>query len=340
MCHINDNFQQMDNISQTPNITEALQAELDTISLLLIRGLQELQAMDMDYGSYFMPSQTLSQGLERMMKVLLFMSNNVESREFKKKSHDLKIFWDKLKECNIVRSVSDPFFEDILNILSKFGLYARYYYIDILGGKPSDFNPQLEWEKLESKFLDEDPQRYKMLTNGDDANNLIKEMIRHFQISIEKIINSLSIAVVNYARINDGAGWVVPPTIRAFANLTDNDFGKNVYQKWPNCLEYVAHPHKRTWFDSLIRLFHPFRKSRVIHKSNYSGRWPFRNIEEVIIEKRFSLKGTFYVITINGYDCALNGDTYEKLHLARPYDAGLAVRGITIQPFLDMAMKL
>ena len=328
----------MDIISRDIRITEAIQAELDTISILLIRGLQELQAMDMNYGSYFMPSQTLSQGLERMMKVVLFLSNNVEKGVFKKLSHNLNTLWNKMIECNIVSPIADPFFERILNILSEFGQYARYYYIDILGGVPSNFNPQFEWEKLESQFIDEDSQRYKMLINGDDANVLIKDIIRCLQIPIEKLVNSLSITIVNYE--NREIGWVVPLTIRAFANLNDDSFGKNVYNEWPKCLETMAKPHKRTWCDSLIRLIHPFRKSRVIYKRKYTERWPFRNIKKVRIERRNSLKGTFYVITINGYNCALNGKTSEKLHLARPYEAGLAVAGISIQPFLDMAKKL
>ena len=328
----------MDINSRDSCITEAIQAELVTISLLLIRGLQELQAMDMTYGSYFMPSQTLSQGLERMMKVVLFLSNNVEKREFRQKSHNLKMYWDKLIDCNIVRSISDPYFEDILNNLSEFGLNARYYYIDILGGEPSNFNPQLEWEKLESKFLDEDPQRYKMLTNGDDASVLIKDIIKRIQIPIERVINSLSIAIVNYEKRE--VGWVVPLTIKAFADFNDDIFGKNIYQNWPKCLETVTQPHKRTCFDVIIGLLHPLWKSKVVYKSNYNGEWPFRNIQKVRIEKRKGFKDTFHIITINGYDCALDGKTFAKLHLARPYEAGLAVPGIPIQPFLDMAKKL
>lgn len=319
--------------------SEAIQAELDNISLLLIRGFQELQAMDMNYGSYFIPSQTLSQGLERMMKVLLFLSGNFRKGQLKGKfSHDLNKLWSKLIIDKIAEPIFDPYFEIILKILSEFGHNARYFYIAILDGEPLDFNPQEEWENLESRFMNEAPQRYKMLSNGDDADVLIKDIIRRLQIPIEKVINSLSSAIVNYEKRE--AGWVVPPTIRAFADFNDESFGKSVYQEWPKCLETTGRPHKRTWCDVLISLIHPFRKSRVIYKRNYTGRWPFRNIEKVRIERRSCHKGTFYVITINDYECALNGKTSEKLHLARPYEAGLAVVGISIQPFLDMAKEL
>lgn len=285
-----------------------------------------------------MPSQTLSQGLERMMKVALFLSNNAKKGEFKKKAHSLNKLWNKLKECDIVEPISDPYFDSILNILSKFGQNARYYYISILDDEPSDFNPQFEWEKLESLILDETPQRYKMLTNGDEANDLIKEMVRRLQIPIEKVINSLSMVIVNYGK--NEVGWVVPPTIKAFANFNKDTFGMSIYHEWPQCLEIKLEPYKRNWCDLLICLFNPFRKSKVIYKKDYQREWPFREIKKVRIEKRKTSRGLFHVITINGYDCALDGRTSSLLHLARPHEAGLAVVGISIQPFLDLAKEL
>ena len=326
-------------ISRDTKITEALQAELDTISLLLIRGLQELQAMDMYYGSYFMPSQTLSQGLERMMKVILFLSGKVRKGQLKGKySHGLNKLWDKLTTDNIVNPISDPYFADILNILSEFGYNSRYYYISILDGEPLNFNPQEEWEKLENKFLNEDPQRYQMLRNGDDATILIKDMVSRLQIPIELIINRLSKVIVDY-EIRE-IGWVVPPAIKSFANISPDSFGKNIYREWPQCLEVIAKPHKRNWRDFLIRLIHPFRKSKVISKRDYQGEWPFRDVKKVRIEKRMCKHGPLHIITINGFDCALDGKTAAILKIARPHEAGFAVVGVSTQPFLVFAMKL
>ena len=329
----------MDIISRDTKITEAIQAELDTISLLLIRGLQELQAMDMKYGSYFMPSQTLSQGLERMMKVTLFLSGKVRKGQLKGIfSHGLDKLWDELITDNIVDSISDPFFDDILNILSEFGYNARYYYISILDGKPLNFNPQEEWEKLEIQFLNEDPQRYQMLRNGDDATILIKEMIRRLQIPIEILIKNLSKVIVDYEKRE--VGWCVPLAIKSFANIGADSFGKNVYKEWPQSIAIIAKPHKRNWRDFLIRLFHPFRKSKVINKRDYQGEWPFRDVKKVRIEKRMCKRGPLHIITINGFDCALDGKTAAILKIARTHEAGFAVVGISTQPFLDLAIKL
>lgn len=329
----------MNKILRDIKFTEAIQAELDTVSLLLIRGLQELQAMDMNYGSYFMPSQTLSQGLERMMKVILFLSGKVRKGQLKKEySHDLNKLWVELTTEKIVDSIPDPFFDDILKILSEFGHNARYYYTSILDGKPLNFNPQGEWEKLESRFLNEDPQRYQMLRNGDEATILIKEMVRRFQIPIEILISRLSKVIVDYEKRE--VGWVVPTAIKSFANIGADSFGKNVYKEWPQSLEIIAKPHKRNWRDFLIRLFHPFRKSKVIRKRDYHGEWPFRDVKKVRIEKRTCKRGPLHIITINGFDCALDGRTASILEIARTHEAGFAIVGISTQPFLDLAMKL
>lgn len=329
----------MDIIARESQIIEAIQAELDTTSLLMIRGLQELQAMDMSYGSYFMPSQTLSQGLERIMKVLLFLSGSVSAGKLKGfYSHNLNKAWNKLVEHDIVKPISDSLTENILIILSEFGFNARYYYIDVLDGKPSDFNPQAEWEKLEGLLIGENPQKYKMLSNGDDTSVLIKDINRRLQIALEKIINRLSVAIVKYE--NRETGWVVPSVIKAFADFNDNSYGKNIYKEWPDCLIKVPQAHKRTCRDRVIRLLHPFRKSMIVEKRKYNGKWPFRNIEKVRIEKRKTHRGALHIITINGYDCALDGRTSYILNMARPYEAGLAIIGISIQPFLDMAKEL
>lgn len=329
----------MDIISRDYHITEAIQAELDTSSLLLIRGLQELQAMNLDYGSYFMPSQSLSQGLERLMKIVLFLSGIVNRGELKEKySHGLIKSWNKLIEHDIVMPISDSLAGNILYILSEFGYNARYYYINVLDGRPSNFNPQAEWEKLENLLMSENAQSYKMLTNGDDANVLITTMVKRLQISIEKIIKSLSVAIIEYEKKE--IGWVVPPVIIVFADLNDDSYGKNIYKEWPDCLRHVPQAHKRTCRDRVIRLLHPFRKSKVVVKRNYNGKWPFRNIEKVRIEKRKTHRGALHIITINGYDCALDGRTSYILNMARPYEAGLAIIGVSIQPFLDMAKEL
>lgn len=329
----------MDTISRDAQITEAIQAELDTISLLFVRGLQELQAMNMNYCSYFIPSQTLSQGLERMMKVILFLSGKVEKGQLKGKfSHGLYKLWTKLTTENIVVPITEPYFDDILNILSKFGENARYFYISILDGEPSYFNPQEEWEKLENKFLNEDPHRYQMLCNGDDATILIKEIVRRLQIPIEILIKSLSKVIVDYEKRE--VGWVVPSAIKSFANIGADSFGKNVYKEWPLNLEVITKPHKRNWRDFLIRLIHPFRKSKVISKRDYQGEWPFRDVKKVRIEKRMCKRGPLYIITIKGFDCALDGKTAAILKIARTHEAGFAVVGVSTQPFLDLAMGL
>ena len=50
-------------------IAEAIHFELGTDAQLIIRGFQELQSLDAEHGVYFLASQSLAQGLERVISV-------------------------------------------------------------------------------------------------------------------------------------------------------------------------------------------------------------------------------------------------------------------------------
>ena len=63
-------------------------------------------------------------------------------------------------------------------------------------------------------------------------------------------------------------------------------------------------------------------------------------MKKVRIEKRMCKRGPLHIITINGFDCALDGRTASILKIARTHEAGFAVVGISTQPFLDLAMNL
>ena len=63
-------------------------------------------------------------------------------------------------------------------------------------------------------------------------------------------------------------------------------------------------------------------------------------MEKVRIEKRMYNQIPLHIITINGYDYALDGRTASLLHIAGIQDTGIAVVGISTQPFLKLAMGL
>ena len=46
------------------------------------------------------------------------------------------------------------------------------------------------------------------------------------------------------------------------------------------------------------------------------------------------------IVTINGYDYALNGAAKRKYKLEDPHEAGMAILGKSIGDFITMALKL
>ena len=325
------------------NIAEAIHKELKIDAQLIIRGFQELQSLDIENDDYYLVSQLLSQGLERMMKVILFLSDRIQPGDMKGDfGHNLETLWHRVRDDHDV-TIKDKVLNKELKVLSEFNKNARYYYLSIMDGENVKFDPQKEWERLEQDYIDSNSINYKKLTNGDDAKSLIQRINRHHIKSLEKIVCFLSSIIVKL-NVNE-VGWIVPLAFQKYATYKAEEFGTTDYAEWPQCLEYKDNPYKISWRNNLANwwkrmLGRQHEKSIVVKKKNFKGIWPFRDIQKVKVIRRKDKNVTYYFIAINGYLCALNGDTADKLHLPNPYKAGYAVSGISIQPFLDIAKCL
>ena len=338
----NYNSTDMENLYRGQKIADAIHFELEIDAQLIIRGFQELQSLDAERGVYFLVSQSLSQGLERMMKVILFLSNSIQPGEMKRSfGHDLEILWQRAK--NHCEPVEDAVLNKELKILSEFNKYARYYYLNIMDEKECAFDPQKEWEELEDEQLYKEPNIFLRLANGDEANKIIQKINCSHIIPLEKIVCILSRALVRY-QIRE-IGWIVPIAFQEFAKYNEYSYGKTDYSAWPECLEHKDKPYKLTWLDTCLEFWGNLmglqhEKSQIVYKSEFDGQWPFRDIQEVKIIKRENKAQTYYLISINGHLCALNGKTADELHLPTPHKAEYAVAGYSTQQFLDMVMEL
>lgn len=330
-------------INREQNIVEAIHKELKIDAQLIIRGFQELQSLDIENNDYFLASQLLSQGLERMMKVILFLSDRIQPGEMKSEfGHNLEFLWHRVRDNHNV-TIKDKVINKELRVLSEFNKNARYYYLNIIDGENAKFDPQKEWETLEQDYIDSNSINYKKLTNGDDTKSLIKMINHHHIISLEKIVCILSsiIVKVNFNEV----GWIVPLAFQKFSTYKAEELGTTDYAEWPQCLEHKDKPYKITWRNNLADwwerlLGRQHEKSIVVKKKNYEGIWPFRDIQKVKVIRRQDRNLIYYFIVINGYLFALNGYTADKLHLPTPYKANYAVSSLSIQPFLDIAMGL
>ena len=334
----------MEYVNRNQRIVEAIHFELEIDAQLFVRGLQELQSLDVENGVYFVASQSLAQGLERLMKVVLFLSGNIQPGEMKRPlGHNLEELWKRVKNSGCCEPVVDEILDKELIILSKFNQNARYHYLSIMDGEEITFNPQEEWEKLEDEHMLKGSISFVSLANGDEANKIIQRINCCHIIPLEKIVCTLCRALVRY-QIRE-IGWSVPIAFQEFAKYKDDSYGKTDYSGWPKCLEHKDKPCKLTWLDTCLNFWGNLiglqqEKSQIVYKNEFENQWPFRDIQEVKVIKREYKRDTFYLIVINGHLCALNGETSDKLHLPTPHKAGYAVVGYSTQSFLDLAMKL
>ena len=331
----------MEYVNRNQRIVEAIHFELEIDAQLFVRGLQELQSLDVENGVYFVASQSLAQGLERLMKVVLFLSGNIQPGEMKRPlGHNLEELWKRVKNSGCCEPVVDEILDKELIILSKFNQNARYHYLSIMDGEEITFNPQEEWEKLEDEHMLKGSISFVSLANGDEANKIIQRINCCHIIPLEKIVCTLCRALVRY-QIRE-IGWSVPIAFQEFAKYKDDSYGKTDYSGWPKCLEHKDKPCKLTWLDTCLNFWGNLiglqqEKSQIVYKNEFENQWPF---QEVKVIKREYKRDTFYLIVINGHLCALNGETSDKLHLPTPHKAGYAVVGYSTQSFLDLAMKL
>lgn len=122
-----------------------------------------------------------------------------------------------------------------------------------------------------------------------------------------------------------------------FLSLKDDDLGKTIYKNITREVEKVnVAPYKRTNTDELERNINPNFKSKKIKKTDYEQDWPFC-AEEVILELR---NRYWAIITIDGWDYALNGTASNKYKLELVDDAGMIIYGKPFYKFIDMAREL
>lgn len=325
-------------------IVEAIQKELDIDAQLIVRGFQELQSLNIENGGYFLASQSLSQGLERMMKVVLFLSDKLNTGDLKGNyGHNLEKLWNRIRDLHEYKQNKDKTLNKELKTLSEFNKRARYYYLNILDGVNDNFDPQREWEKLEDEYLHNSPAGYSKLSNWNYASTIITQINRSHIMTIERIVVFLSRVIVTQQKSE--IGWTVPLVFQEFSSYDEDKFGETDYVTWPQCLEHKDKPYKITWRDACSAFFFQLigrghDRFKVVYKKNFKGVWPFRKFKKVCVIRRCNKKHIFHLISINGYLCALDGRTAAILHLPTPHRAGFAVVGYSTQPFLDVAMEL
>lgn len=331
----------------------AILEEFDTSNKLIKLGLGELQNINIDNNFYFLPFQLLSQGFERFMKAYICIGHFhlyqklPNFRYLKNLGHDLEKLIKKIinnyyfdfdrPQFYIDEEFikNDPDLKELLFILSEFGKLARYYNFDLITDNTQiGINTKQLWENFENKILNE--KDYEKLMSFDLSQEVYQKITSHIIIIFEKFISALSRQLI-FKCLGQKGLELSSTTAFEFGTLYDKDFGKKDYRT--QTTKYKETPkkiHKRTAIDEIQRKINPHYISRKISKSKYKGEWPFY-VEEVIIECRHS---HWCIVTIDGFDYALNGSAKGRYKLENPHDAGMAILGKSISNFIQMTLEL
>ena len=331
-----------------------LHEELNTSIKLIKLGFGEYQNLDLANDFYYLPFQLISSGFERLMKCHICLGHYEKNNSFpepnlfrnklkhdllKLKSHILENYFQGnsqalLQDFEYLKDDKD--LEHLLSLLSEFGKFARYYNLNVVTGEVAPgIDVKQKWEEYENRFIKEDKELLKKLSKIEGTEEVIRIITQKTIGKLERFVRALS-RQFTLGKLGSLAQQFSPSTYE-FLTIKDSDFetidyrqGTTRYKK----REYKT--HKRTIKDKINRKTNSNYRSKKISKDEYEGEWPFLS-DSIIIECR---NQHWCIVTIDGYDYALNGAAKDKYKIENTHEAGMAILGKSTQPFIDLALKL
>ena len=324
--------------------------ELETSRELLKSGFGHLQEIDMGSTFYHLPHQLLASGFERLMKCYVAVVRKGRDGAYpdraamKSLGHDLESLLDTIctehyggtqrplvrQDLAFVRT--DPVLKECVRILSLFGKMGRYYNLDVVAGADhGSMDPRAEWEALESRVEDpipyvHDPERLHRDYYPRVNSGLIAKM--------ERLVRAIAMQFTLGGHADPGGELRrLSVVYQEFRNLRDDHFGTVDYRRSVEILKGDADQWVRRSDQKIAASGWP---SLAVSKADFGDEWPFRD-ERVTVECR---DGLFCIVNIGGYDFALNGAARSRFRLPFAHDAGVAVLGRSVGPFIEMARGL
>jgi len=333
----------------------ALLEELETSQKLISLGFGEIQNLSLNNSFHFLPFQLLSQGFERFMKSYICLAYENKHGKYpdfnyiKSLGHNLESLLDEILKNYFFEFRGSQHHEDetflktskdlkeLLFIISEFGKKSRYYNFDLITeSKQTPLNTKELWNNFENKYLYKDEKLLSKLFSNETEHEVFYRLNSIVIVVFEKFISGLSRQFI-FNCLGSKAKQISVTSFFDFGMLYEKDYGKKDYRKLTTrYMEAPRKAHKRTMADELERKINPNFKSRKILKSEYDGDWPFY-AEEVIIEHRHK---SWCIITIDGYDYALNGSAKGRYKLENPQDGGMVMMDKNFSAFLDLARQL
>jgi hypothetical protein len=231
---------------------------------------------------------------------------------------------------------NDEDLEKLVYLLSEFGKFARYYNLDVVTSaeKPS-INVKQLWEEYESNLITSNPEILGMMGNLEAVEEVLGYTKRQILIKLESFIRAIC-RQFTIGQLGKKA-LQYSPTLYNFILLKDEDLGNRNYRVQTTRYQHTEHKvHYRTLIDEFQRTHNPHYRHAIVRREDFDGDWPFYH-DEVMIECRDKY---WCVVTIENKDYALNGSAAGRYKLENAHDAGMAILGKSVGPFIQMAFQL
>ncbi|OUC15295.1 MAG: hypothetical protein B0A82_08070 [Alkalinema sp. CACIAM 70d] len=335
-----------------------LHDELQSSVKLIKLGFGEFQNLNLINNFYYLPFQLLSSGFERLMKCHICLGYHEQNNEYPndkylkgcggKGGHDLLELKKSILESyfstkNILLLhedfnllTNDDNLETLIYLLSEFGKYSRYYNLDIVtSAEKSSINVQQLWGEYESNLITSNTETLEKLGNLEATEEVLGYTKRQILIKLEKFTRAIC-RQFTIGQLGKKA-LQYSPALYDFILLKDEDLGNQNYRLQTTTYQKKEQKvHQRTLVDELQRTCNPRYRYAIVRKEDFDGDWPFYH-NEVTIECR---EKYWCVVTIEAKDYALNGAAAGRYKLESVHDAGIAILGKSVEPFIQMALQL
>ena len=332
-----------------------LENELHTAIKLIKLGFGELQNLNSENTFYYLPFQLLSSGFERLMKCHICLGYYEQHAEYPSikylkgcggnGGHDLLELKKKILDSyflthntpalttDLAFLADDANLENLVDLLSEFGKYARYYNFDVvtLAQKPSRDVIQL-WKQYESNLA-----KSLGFSIGDfstmDQNlaHIRRKIIIQLETFVRAICRQFTIGKLG------GKAKQYSGVLHEFIFLRDQNLGNRNYRtETTQYQEKTQKTDKPKTVEQIRFKTHPSYRKELINRDNFNGDWPFYHDEVTIgcYDKHW------FVVTIENQDYALNGAAQGRLKLEDVHKAGMAIFGKSVSPFIEIAQQL
>lgn len=334
-----------------------LYEELTTSARLIELGLGEIQSLGGTNDFRHLPFQLLSSGIERLLKCHICFGyfeqyGSLPSFSQLKKSggksgHDLiellkVVTSDYFQRTTSILSDDYKFITEnkktrvLLELLSEFGKYSRYHNLDIVTGaeKPSR-DIESEWSSFEVSIALEHEDIINQIGDVETAETAIAALHRQIIILLERFLRCLA-RQFTIGNLGTLAKQHSTP-LHYFILLEDKNLGTRNYRQ--EITTWRANQKKSRQINIIDNLSRKLNSNIVVKKvvrSDFGKEWAFYN-DDVIIECR---EQHWCVVTINGVDYALNGAAKGRYKLENVHDAGMAILGISLKPYIDLCSDM